>query len=168
MLLWLQRSRIDWLREGDQNMKFFHQKAVRRAQGNKILKLRDDNGVVNIVPCDMQRMTMSYFQSLYTKDPTLDHSNIAELLHENITQDMNNQLCEEFTSDEITDALFQIGPLKALGPDGFPARFYEWNWELMREDIIVAVNEFFAIEYMLMGPMIPLLFQFLKWTTRSA
>jgi hypothetical protein len=27
-------------------------------------------------------------------------------------------MCKDFSSEEIADALFQIGPLKALGPDG--------------------------------------------------
>jgi hypothetical protein len=51
-MLWLQRSRIDWLREGDRNTKFFHHKAVWRARRNKITKFRDDNGVINTVPTD--------------------------------------------------------------------------------------------------------------------
>ena len=29
---------------------------------------------------------------------------------------------------DISDSLFQIGPLKAPGKDGFPARFFQWNW----------------------------------------
>jgi hypothetical protein len=33
-------------------------------------------------------------------------------------------LCKEFTDEEISDTLFQIEPMKALGPDGYPARFF--------------------------------------------
>jgi hypothetical protein len=79
----------------------------------------------------MQRMTVSYFKSLYTRDPTLNHASIIELLQEKITQDMNEQLCKDFSDKEIADALFQIGPIKAPGPDGFPAFFYQRNWELV-------------------------------------
>jgi hypothetical protein len=43
-MLWLQRSRIAWLKEGDRNTHFFHQKAIWRARRNKIKKLRDDEG----------------------------------------------------------------------------------------------------------------------------
>ena len=51
--------------------------------------------------------------------------------------------CAQIFSDkEIADALFQIGPLKAPGPDGFPAHFFQRNWEVMREQVI-AGKEFF-------------------------
>jgi hypothetical protein len=45
--------------------------------------------------------------------------------------------------EEVSDALFQIGPLKAPGPDGFPARFYQRNWDVLKEEIIQGVLKFF-------------------------
>jgi hypothetical protein len=39
--------------------------------------------------------------------------------------------------------LFQIGPLKAPGPDGFLARFFQRNWDVVKQDIIKAVRTFF-------------------------
>jgi hypothetical protein len=56
---------------------------------------------------------------------------------------MNEDLCREFTVEEISTALFQIGPLKAPGPDGFPARFFQRNWELLKDDVVKAVKNFF-------------------------
>jgi hypothetical protein len=60
-MLWLQRSQVTWLKEGDRNTKNFHQKAVWRARKNKIKKLKDDDGVWQEVPSDMERMATSYF-----------------------------------------------------------------------------------------------------------
>jgi hypothetical protein len=124
-MLWLQRSRIAWLKEGDRNTRFFHQKAVWRARRNKIKKLRDDAGNWNDVPSDMERMASSYFKELFTRDPSLHANELVNLMQEKDTEQMNVDLCKEFTDDEISDALFQIGPLKAPGVDGFPARFYQ-------------------------------------------
>lgn len=42
---WAQWSRIQWLKAGDRNAKFFHQATVERRQKNKIIWLQMDNGV---------------------------------------------------------------------------------------------------------------------------
>jgi hypothetical protein len=46
------------------------------------------------------------------------------------------------------DALFQIGPLKAAGVDGFPVRFYQRNWATLKIEVTNDVKLFF-----LTGPM---------------
>jgi hypothetical protein len=56
---------------------------------------------------------------------------------------MNATLCEKFSEKEVTDALFQIGPLKAPGPDGFPGRIYQRNWACLKREIIAEVLSFF-------------------------
>ena len=34
--------------------------------------------------------------------------------------------------------------MKAPGPDGFPAHFYQRNWDILKEDVVGAVKKFFA------------------------
>uniref|UniRef100_A0A8I6WXP2 Reverse transcriptase domain-containing protein n=1 Tax=Hordeum vulgare subsp. vulgare TaxID=112509 RepID=A0A8I6WXP2_HORVV len=56
---------------------------------------------------------------------------------------MNASLIKEFSQKEISGALFQIGPLKAPGSNGFPARFFQRNWDIMKKDVIEAIQGFF-------------------------
>ena len=43
-MMWLQRSRINWLKEGDRNTRYFHRKARWRAKKNRIRKLKREDG----------------------------------------------------------------------------------------------------------------------------
>jgi hypothetical protein len=65
-----------------------------------------------------------------------------------ISSETNTKLCKEFSMEEISNALFQIGPLEAPSPDGFPARFFQRNWEVLRDDVIRVVKEFFDSGHM--------------------
>jgi hypothetical protein len=49
---------------------------------------------------------------------------------------------------EIYHALFQIGPLKAPGADGYLARFYQRHWGTLKTDVRRAIKEFFATGHM--------------------
>jgi hypothetical protein len=89
-------------------------------------------------------MATDFFQRLYTREDSVDPSALLDLFSPLVDADMNEKLCAAFSDKEISDALFQIGPLKAPGPDRFPARFLQRNWDLLREDIIKAVQAFFS------------------------
>lgn len=127
-MLWLQRSRINWLKEGDRNTRFFHSRVVWRAKKNRISKLRDADGNVKTSIPVLENMATEYFKNLFSADSTLDHSKVTRLIHQKVSPDMNEGLCKDFSDEEIANAIFQIGPIKAPGPDGFPASFYQRNW----------------------------------------
>ena len=67
-MLWLQRSRITWLKEGERNTSYLHRRAVWRERRNYIQRLRRTDGTWCNVPYDMERMATSYFKEVYTKD----------------------------------------------------------------------------------------------------
>ena len=56
---------------------------------------------------------------------------------------MNASLCAPYTEKETYDALFQIGPLKVPGEDGFPARFLSTQLAVLKVEITAALLEFF-------------------------
>ena len=136
-------SRIAWLQEGDRNTRYFHRQAMWRARKNKITKLKNQNNTWCEYPKVLQTMAVGFFRDLYPADSNVDPSELTELMNTKITDDMNKALCRSFSAEEISDALFQMGPLKAPGPDGFPARFYQRHWEVLKNDVVAAVQKFF-------------------------
>jgi hypothetical protein len=143
-ILWMQRSRVAWLREGDRNTKYFHRRASWRKKKNRIRKLKRPNGSWTCDTEEMEGLATDFFKTLFTRDEAVNPNLITDLISPCITDDMNNNLCAPFSEKEISDALFQIGPLKAPGPDGFPARFLQRNWYLFKADVILAVQKFFS------------------------
>jgi hypothetical protein len=93
---------------------------------------------------ELENMATNFFRNLYTREEGLDPSVIINRMHVCGDGNMNDKLCAPFSEKEIGDALFQIGPLKAPRPDGFPARFMQRNWGLLKEDVVAAVQRFFA------------------------
>ncbi|EEC66694.1 hypothetical protein OsI_33012 [Oryza sativa Indica Group] len=79
-MLWLRRSRVNWLKKGDCNTNFFHSRAVWRAKKNKISKLRDAGCTVHSTASEMEQMATEYFQSICTANLSLDQSRVTRLL----------------------------------------------------------------------------------------
>ena len=51
-------------------------------------------------------------------------------------------MSRDFTVDEIKEVVFQMGPTKALGPDGMNALFYQKFWHIWGNDVVNAVLDF--------------------------
>jgi hypothetical protein len=119
-----------------------------RAKKNKIRLLRKEDGQIMKDKAEMEGMAHEFFRQLYSADQGVRPSELTQLFEPKISDDANAALCKEFTDEEISDALFQIGPLKAPGPDGFPAHFFQRNWNILKADVIKGVKEFFVSGHM--------------------
>jgi hypothetical protein len=60
-ILWLQRSRIMWLAEGDKNTLFFHLRASCQKRRNKISKLKKADGDFTVNEQEMKEVTRDLY-----------------------------------------------------------------------------------------------------------
>lgn len=109
-------------------------------EGNK--KLTKDDGVWTNDEVEMHGMASDYFKSIFTQDDNVNPAEIVNLFDECISPKMNLALTKPYSEEEISNALFQIGPLKALGLGGYPGRFFQRNKLLLKDDVIPAVQKF--------------------------
>jgi len=122
---WTMRSRINWLRWGDKNTKFYHATTIQRRQHNKINMLQDDNQVWVRDPQLLKQMTTYYFSTLYQTMGHRDYGPILNQCPRIITEEMNLSLTAPVTKEEVQHATFQLGKTKAPGPDSLNGLFYQ-------------------------------------------
>ena len=84
-MMWRQRSRALWLREGDRNTRYFQRKASWRRKNNTIIKLKDERGEWVENKEKQQEMTTNFFKELYTKEGGLDPNLITNYMNEKVT-----------------------------------------------------------------------------------
>jgi hypothetical protein len=67
-VMWLQRSRVQWLAKGDTNTRFFHLRASQRKKRNKNCKLKVSDGVATKNEEVMANLTQSFYEDLYRSE----------------------------------------------------------------------------------------------------
>ena len=150
-LRWHQRARIDWLKFGDRNTKFFHVCANARRQRNFIGVIHDVQGVKKESTEGVKEAFVHYFSKLFTAGQVKDMTPYLRHLSRCVTQDMNTELLRDFTMEEIRDALRQMAPLKAPGLDGLNACFYQTNWTILGDEVCKSVLSILNYGIMPMG-----------------
>ena len=99
-----QRSRIDWLKEGDRNTAFFHAKASARKRTNKIKALTRDDGSRCEDIEGIKGMVHSFYEDLFSSEPTSLIDAVLGSIPCKVSDDMNADLSHEYTDDEIKEA----------------------------------------------------------------
>lgn len=147
------KSRIRWLREGDSNTRFFHRVVLANQSWNAIRYLRDSSGLRIYDQQQIKGMTVAYFKQLLGSEcrgiVPFSVDRIKEIHPFRCSTLLASDLICIPTDEEIKAAFFSMPKCKAPGPDGFPAEFFLDAWEVVGEDSIQAIKEFFTAGRML-------------------
>jgi hypothetical protein len=133
---WFQRSRANWLQQGDRNTSFFHNFASARRKKNYLKKLKNYVGDWVEGTEMLKPLVFYYFSNLFTSEVHETDLEFLEKILPWVTPLMNEKLTAPVSADEVRIAAFSIGDFKAPGPDGIHAVFYKKFWDLCGEEII--------------------------------
>ena len=87
----------------------------------------------------LEEEEIKYFGSIFTSAQPTRIEAVTNLMEKRVTQAMNEELLKEVHPDEVKQAFFQMFPLKALGPDGMNALFFQKFWHIVGTDVTKAV-----------------------------
>ncbi|KAK9055104.1 hypothetical protein SSX86_026184 [Deinandra increscens subsp. villosa] len=136
----IQKSRIRWALEGDENTSFFHgyykaNLAKCRINGLTI------GGQWTSNPTIIKKEALGFFRSKFRSTglprPSMCCFNIRKLV-----QLESEALVMPFTKEEVKSAVWMCGGDKAPGPDGFNFAFIKKFWGVLEEDFFATLSRF--------------------------
>ncbi|KAL0462661.1 UNVERIFIED_CONTAM: hypothetical protein Slati_0153700 [Sesamum latifolium] len=115
--VWRQRSKDTWIREGDRNTSFFHQRASNRFKTNVIRRVRDVAGNWVVNEEDIRQCIVSHFSGVYAscRPQWNDIAKGTENLQWVVDDSMAGDLMQPYTEEEVTQSSISNGPSKISG-----------------------------------------------------
>ena len=128
---------MEWLKNEDRNIKYFHYKATSRGKKSEILGLEDKEGHWREDIKEIKKVVYNYFSEIFSSsNPQLsDIDKVLNCIDGRITGSMREYLLSPYSVEEVKRAIFNWGSTKAPGPDGFHAIFFQKNWSVLGHEI---------------------------------
>lgn len=142
--LWQQRAKEDWLRDGDQNTKYFHCKSTERNKRYFISGLENEHGESIEEENQIGALLTAYYTKLFMSSNPTNFDRVLEGVDQKVSATINAELLRPFEPSEVQEALKQMESGTAPGSDGLPPLFYKkfWNkvWQEVTEVVLAALN----------------------------
>lgn len=141
-----QKSRIRWLKHGDNNNKFFFNSCKGHWNSNKILSITDDEGVVHMGHNNISSVAVDYYKRLLgtefeVNDEFMHWSELDNLKKLGAADTI--ELVKPFTATDVLNTFKAMAKGKSPGPDGFPPEFFVKAWGIVGKDTSDAILHFF-------------------------
>eukprot|EP00253_Pinus_taeda_P035515 PITA_35515 len=139
-----QKSRVQWLREGERNTKFFHKARVQHRQRNKIFSIKNQEGKQVLQHEEIEKVLVYHFKDILREPQTNRSDAIAKISSEIpnvVTRDQNLALMRKITMEEVEDIVRNMKRNKAPGPDGYTVEFFQAGWKFLAIEVLEVVEE---------------------------
>ena len=137
---WRQKSRILFVKKGDNNTRFFHRVANSHRRTNHI-QGKEVNGVFYEDEEEVRSKMVHFYQGLYTEldtwRPSMDGLKFAR-----IEEDERLALERDFSKEEVVQVLQEMKGDKAPSLDGFTMTFFHKCWSVVEKDVMAFFDHF--------------------------
>ena len=151
-IFWKKKSRVDWLQEGDRNTTFFHNIVKARRSKNSITSLVSNSGNQLFSKEAISLEAKRYFSQLFSKEEPgslVETRAILDCIPQLVSSSMNRYLLRPIVIEELEKVVFGMKKGKAPSPDGFPIKFFQEFWEIIKFDLLEVVQESYQNKQML-------------------
>eukprot|EP00253_Pinus_taeda_P035598 PITA_35598 len=111
-IFWRQKSRVQWLKEGERNTRFFHRSTLANRAHNRISSIKDEGGQLLSSHKDMEAVLVQHFSGI-SKETISDRENFIKDLTRHIPRlvsredkfNLNRPVTEEEISEDILNVV---------------------------------------------------------------
>lgn len=100
----------------------------------------DEGGQWSYDPKYIKGMTVRFFENLFKKEGEHLYMQERSNLFNRIPQEHTEPMKMEISKEKVYQALFEMGPYKAPGPDGFQPVFFQKHWDIVGQDLLKFVQ----------------------------
>lgn len=90
-------------------------------------------------------MVLNHFNFVYTSNVSTSMNTCLDVIPKIVTDEINNELTTSVSISKLTNVVFSLGHDKAPGPDNWNGAFFQNNWEIIKQEVMEAVQNFFSI-----------------------
>nr|GEZ97477.1 RNA-directed DNA polymerase, eukaryota [Tanacetum cinerariifolium] len=138
----IQKSKVNWAVEGDENSKFFHGIINKRRSQLAIRGVFVD-GIWRSDPVRIKNAFSDHFEARFKK-PADQKFKLNFQFHKILLKDQADDLKRGVSRDKIRIAVWNCGDNKSPGPDGFNFEFFKKYWNVVGSDFCEAIEHFFT------------------------
>ena len=110
---------------------------------NFITRVRGENGQWIEDEEGIRNSTTQYFAKLFASEREGRSAPVLDGTLPSVSQEDNELMHRLPTLEELKEVVFSMPMDSASGPDGFGAGFYQGCWDIIHEDLLLAIQDFF-------------------------
>ena len=142
-ILWKQKSRVKWLREGERNTESFHQAMIQHRQRNRTFSIKNEEGERIIEQEGIEKVLVEHHKEILTEpqnDCIVAIKCICNEIHKIVTKEQNKALMRATTLEEVEEIVKSMNKGKAPRSDGYTVEFYQEGWHFLGKEILGVVE----------------------------